>query len=76
MTLFPGRLRRIFSPKSCSLRATCQAVRALPLTHFPLMLPGVHPLASFFILWRLKGLGYSNCRVVTTAKGLIVHAHR
>jgi hypothetical protein len=59
-----------------SLAATWRALQTLPLKHFPLILPGVHPLASFFILRRLKGLGFSNCRVVTSDKGLIVHAHR
>jgi len=59
-----------------SLRATWRVLRTLPITHFPLILPGVHPLASFFILRRLKGLGFSSCRVVTSENGLVVHAHR
>ena len=59
-----------------SLRATWRVLRSLPITHFPLILPGVHPLASFFILRRLKGLGFSSCRVVTSENGLVVHAHR
>jgi hypothetical protein len=62
--------------KGYSLQATWRALNTLPLTHFPLILPGVHPLASFFILRRLKGLGFSNCRVVTSENGLVVHAHR
>lgn len=62
--------------KGYSLRATWRALCTFPVTHFPLILPGVHPLASFFILRRLKGLGFSNCRVVTSEKGLVVHAHR
>ena len=62
--------------KGFSLRATWRAICNLPSDHFPLILPGVYPLASFFILWRLKGLGFSNCRVVTSEKGLVVHAHR
>jgi hypothetical protein len=41
-----------------------------------LMLPQVHPIAAFFILRRLKRLGFSNCKVVTTHKGLVVHAQR
>jgi hypothetical protein len=60
----------------CSIRATWLAIRFLPLTHFPLILPGVHPLASFFILRKLKHLGYSNCNVTSSDKGLVVHAHR
>jgi hypothetical protein len=59
-----------------SLRATWRAIFAVPTDHFPLILPGVHPLASFFILRRLKGLGFSNCRVTSSEKGLVVHAHR
>jgi hypothetical protein len=58
------------------LSATWRAITALPAGHFPLLLPDVHPLASFFILWRLKRLGFSNCRVVSSGKGLVVHAHR
>jgi hypothetical protein len=65
-----------FCRKGYSLRATWRAIRNLPSDHFPLILAGVHPLASFFILRRLKGLGFSNCRVVTSDNGLVVHAHR
>jgi hypothetical protein len=75
MKLYAGRMRHMFSLKGCSLRATWHAMRMMPPLHFPLMLPGVHPLASFFILWRLKGLGYSDCRVITSGKCLVVHAH-
>ena len=59
-----------------SLSATWRAIRFLPGIHFPLILPGVHPIASFFILKKLKRLGYSNCQVTTSDKGLVVHAHR
>ena len=62
--------------KGYSLGATWRAVCAIPSDHFPLILPGVHPLASFFILRRLKRLGYSDCRIVSSEKGLVVHAHR
>jgi len=62
--------------KGYSLQATWRSLSTLPVTHFPLILPGVHPLASFFILWRLKGLGFSSCRVITSENGLVVHAHR
>jgi hypothetical protein len=58
------------------LRATWQAISKLPLDNFPLMLPHVHPVAAFFILRQLKRLGFSNCKVVTTPKGLVVHAQR
>jgi hypothetical protein len=59
-----------------TFKATWQAIRFVRCDHFPLILPGVHPLASFFILRRLKHLGYSNCRVTTSNKGLVVFAHR
>lgn len=59
-----------------SLKATWKAVTSLPTDHFPLMLPGVHRIAAFFILWRLKKLGFSNCRVDVVAKGLVVYAQR
>ena len=62
--------------KGYSLRATWRALHTLPAMHFPLILPGVHPLVSFFILLRLKRLGFSDCRVVSSEKGLVVHAHR
>lgn len=57
-------------------RATWDAIRKLPLGNFPLMLPHVHPIAAFFILRRLKRQGFSSCKVVTTPKGLVVHAQR
>ena len=62
--------------KKRSLRATWHAIYSFPTDHFPLILPEVHPIAAFFILRRLKHLGYSNCKVQTTAKGLVVHAQR
>jgi len=63
-------------PSKCSISATWRAICFLPGNHFPLILPGVHPLASFFILRKLKRMGYSNCSVVSSDKGLVVHAHR
>jgi len=62
--------------KGYSLRATWRAICAIPTDHFPLILAGVHPVAAFFILRRLKGLGFSDCRVVSSEKGLVVYAHR
>ncbi len=59
-----------------SVKATWRAIRSLPTDHFPLILPDVHPIAAFFILRRLKHLGYSNCKVTTTSKGVVVHAQR
>ncbi len=57
-------------------KATWYAIRSIPVGTFPLILPGVHPVAAFFILRQLKRLGYSNCKVTRTGKGLVVHAHR
>ena len=59
-----------------SIHATWQAITNLPTEHFPLLLPGVHRVAAFFILKRLKRLGYSNCKVDSTVKGLVVYAQR
>ncbi len=57
-------------------KRTWQAINALPTDHFPLILPGVHRLAAFFILRRLKRLGFSNCRVESSRSGLVVYAQR
>lgn len=59
-----------------SFKETWRAITAMPLDHFPLILPNVHPVASFFILKRLKRLGYSGCKVSKKGNGLVVHAHR
>ena len=59
-----------------SFSATWRAMIDLPTDHFPLILPDVHKVAAFFILRRLKRLGYSNCRVDSNAKGLVVYAQR
>ena len=48
----------------------------LSYADFPQSLPNVHPVAAPFILWQLKGKGYSNCRVVTEPGGLMVYADR
>ena len=56
-------------------KSTCLAIFNLPTGQFPLVLPDVHRIAVFFILRRLKRLGYSNCRVDCTSEGLIVYAH-
>ncbi|MDA8429025.1 MAG: hypothetical protein M0T70_07200 [Geobacteraceae bacterium] len=67
---------RAGKPATRSIRATWRAIRFLPVSHFPLILPGAHPIASFFILRKLKQLGYSDCNVTVSDKGLVVHAHR
>jgi len=58
------------------VKATWQAMIAMPVDSFPRLLPGVHAIASPFILWRLKRLGFSNCRVVARDGGLAVFADR
>ena len=72
----PETLKHRDKRRTANLKATLDTLLGMSYTHFPLILPGVHPLASFFILRRLKGLGFSNCRVVTSENGLVVHAHR
>jgi hypothetical protein len=62
--------------RKSSLSATWQAIMSLPTDHFPLILPGVHRIAVFFILRRLKRLGFSACRVDDSGKGLVVYAQR
>lgn len=69
----PARNR---AERKYSLKATWQAIRCLPTGHFPLILPDVHPVAAFFVLRRLKRLGFSNCRVTTSPTGLVIHAQR
>jgi hypothetical protein len=59
-----------------SCGATWLAIRSIPLDHFPLILPAVHPVASPFILRQLKRRGFSNCRVVSGSNGLCVFADR
>jgi hypothetical protein len=44
--------------------------------HFPLILPGVHPLVAPLIMFRLKRRGFSNCRVEVSGGGLVVFADR
>jgi hypothetical protein len=67
----PGERRR-----TTSLGATWEAFRRTRCGHFPLLLPGVHPLLAPLIMFRLKRRGFSNCRVVASTRGLIVHAER
>ncbi|MBT1072473.1 hypothetical protein [Pelotalea chapellei] len=71
-----GPLESSGTPGGYSPAATWQAIKRIPMDHFPLILPRVHSIAAFFILRQLKHNGFSNCRVTTTKKGLIVHAHR
>jgi len=57
-----------------SFQATWNALWRMSFCHFPLILPGVHPLLAPLIMFRLKRRGYSNCRVEVTDNGLVVHA--
>ncbi|HIJ80698.1 MAG TPA: hypothetical protein HPP76_03200 [Desulfuromonadales bacterium] len=59
-----------------SFKATLRAVLEMSFAHFPLILPGVHPLVAPLIMFRLKRRGYSNCRVDVTGRGLVVYADR
>jgi hypothetical protein len=57
-------------------KATLHALLGMSYTHFPLILPGVHPLVAPLIMFRLKRRGFSNCRVEVTGGGLVVYAVR
>lgn len=61
---------------SVELKATVSALMGTSYTHFPLILPGVHPLVAPLIMFRLKRRGFSNCRVEISKSGLIVYADR
>lgn len=63
-------------PSSVSLKATFVALMGMSYSCFPQILAGVHPLVAPLIMFRLKRRGFSNCRVVVTAGGLVVHADR
>jgi len=76
MTSAPETRRHGERRERRTFQATVRAILHVPLSHFPLILPEVHPIAAWFILRRLKHRGYSNCKVQTTAKGLVVHAQR
>lgn len=67
----PGKRRQ-----TTSLRATWEAFRYDRFDHFPLLLPGAHPLLAPLIMFRLKRRGFSDCRVVASTRGLIVYAER
>jgi hypothetical protein len=56
--------------------ATLHACMGMSYSHFPLILPGVHPLVAPLIMFRLKRRGFSNCRVEVSGSGLVVYADR
>ena len=72
----PDGQGRVDKRKKRSLRATWKVLAGITFSHFPLILPGVHPLIAPLIMFRLKRRGFSNCRVETSRNGLIVHAER
>ncbi|MFA7403339.1 MAG: hypothetical protein WC007_05060 [Pelobacteraceae bacterium] len=57
-------------------KASLNALLGMSYTHFPLILPGVHPLIAPLIMFRLKRRGFSNCRVDVSGSGLVVYANR
>lgn len=63
-------------PHSLNLMATVNSLLGMTYTHFPLILPGVHPLVAPLIMFRLKRRGFSNCRVEVSRSGLVVYADR
>ena len=58
------------------LKGNFNALMGMSYTHFPLILPGVHPMVAPLIMFRLKRRGFSNCRVEVTGSGLVVYADR
>lgn len=62
--------------RKANFRATLGAVMGMSYAHFPLILPGVHPLVAPLIMFRLKRRGFSNCRVEVSGSGLVVYADR
>ncbi len=63
-------------PGLTTFKATVRALRGMSYSHFPLILPGVHPLVAPLIMFRLKRRGFSNCRVEVSRSGLVVYADR
>ena len=68
--------KRREKPPSAEFRATVNALMGMSYTHFPLILPGVHPLVAPLVMFRLKRRGFSNCRVEVSKSGLVVYADR
>lgn len=68
--------RPVKKTPSTSIKATLNALMGMSYTHFPLILPGVHPLVAPLIMFRLKRRGFSNCRVEVSGAGLVVYADR
>ena len=68
--------RKRKKPKTTRLKATVNALMGMSYSHFPLILPGVHPLVAPLIMFRLKRRGFSNCRVEVSGSGLVVYADR
>ena len=63
-------------PRKIFFKATLHALLGMSYSHFPLILPGVHPLVAPLIMFRLKRRGFSNCRVESSRSGLVVYADR
>ena len=68
--------KRREKPHPAELKATVNALMGMSYTHFPLILPGVHPLVAPLVMFRLKRRGFSNCRVEVSKSGLVVYADR
>lgn len=58
------------------MKATIHALLGMSYSHFPQILPGVHPLVAPLVMFRLKRRGFSNCRVDVSGAGLVVYADR
>lgn len=77
MTVVPARKKgRKKGRMKVSLGMNWNVLRGIPLSHFPLILPGVSPLLAPLIMFRLKRRGLSYCRVEASRHGLTVFAER
>lgn len=74
--MLQNRNNRAKGRSKYDFRATLRALRGMSYHHFPLIMPGVHPLVAPLIMFRLKRRGFSNCRVEATGAGLVVYADR
>jgi hypothetical protein len=71
-----GTRKQKEKPRRASLKASWKAICGSSFSHFPMILPGVHPLLATLIMFRLKRRGFSNCRVEVAKNGLIVYAEK
>lgn len=74
--LLKNKIHRAKTRSQYGFNATMRALMGMSYNHFPLIMPGVHPLVAPLIMFRLKRRGFSNCRVEASWTGLVVYADR